>query len=162
MEHLWAPWRNTYVNQGAETPADLFSRLAQTTDDPASHVLYRSKAVFAVLNAYPYNAGHLMIVPYRVVADIDELSEDEWLDLMRVLKLMKGALAAAFEPHGFNIGFNIGAAAGAGVAQHLHLHVVPRWRNDSNFMTTTGGTRVHPNDLVSVYEKIRTYLASSR
>jgi ATP adenylyltransferase len=159
MEHLWAPWRNTYVTHGV-SDADLFSRLAASTEDEAHHILLRSKASYAVLNAFPYNAGHLMVVPYRVVTDLDELSPDELLDLFAVLQKAKVAVTRAYRPHGFNVGINLGAAAGAGVPKHLHIHLVPRWSHDANFMTTAGGTRVHPSDLATVYRDLRAALAA--
>ena len=123
-------------------------KIAQGLDDDAGHfVLARGKSCFAVLNIYPYNTAHLMVVPYRATGDLDELSDDELLELMTMLKQMKAAVTAAFQPHGFNIGINLGSAAGAGIDQHLHVHLVPRWRSDSNFMSTTAETRVHPTDL---------------
>ena len=158
MEHLWAPWRNAYVTKGAENPAELFTRIAQSDDDAGHHVLTRSKSCYAVLNAYPYNAGHAMVVPYRAVDSMEALSDDEWLDILGVLKRVKAALAAAYQPQGFNVGLNLGAAAGAGIIQHLHLHIVPRWSNDANFMTATAATRVHPNDLDRVWSDLRAHL----
>jgi len=158
MEHLWAPWRNLYVKHPQNTTGNVFAQIAQSSDDETNLVLARGKSCFAILNLYPYNTAHLMIVPYRMTGDIDELSEDELLELMTMLKKMKAAVTAAFQPQGFNVGLNIGAAAGAGVEQHLHLHLVPRWRGDSNFMTTTAETRVHPADLLSVYAAIRKHL----
>lgn len=155
MEHLWAPWRNSYVTQKSAPDAELFLKIGQSNDDAAHHVLARSKSCFAVLNAYPYNGGHLMIVPYRQLAQIEELSEDEWLDMFAMLKKMKAALSAAFHPHGFNVGFNIGASGGAGIISHLHMHVVPRWNNDANFMTATAETRIHPNDLDGIWKQLR-------
>lgn len=155
MEHLWAPWRNLYVGQIAGAIGDVFAEIARSSDDEANHVLARGKSCFAVLNIYPYATGHLMVVPYRAVQDIDDLSDDEMLELMSMLKQMKAAVTKAYQPHGFNIGINIGAAAGAGIESHLHVHLVPRWRNDSNFMSTVAQTRVHPTDLGSVYKEIR-------
>ncbi len=118
----------------------------------------RGKSCFAVLNRYPYTTGHLMIVPYRATAALEDLADDELLEMMTMLKRMKAAAAAAFQPHGFNVGINLGAAAGAGIEAHLHVHLVPRWNHDANFMTTTAGTRVHPCELTSVYAAIRNAL----
>jgi ATP adenylyltransferase len=154
MEHLWAPWRNRYVT-GEEKPGeDLFLKIAQCTDDAAHFVLSRTKASFAVLNRYPYNLGHLMVCPYRQVDDLAFLSTQESSDLWTLVNRMTDALRKAMKPEGFNIGLNLGTAAGAGVPKHLHVHVVPRWANDANFMTTTGTTRIHPGDLESTYRKI--------
>ncbi|HEX4139903.1 MAG TPA: HIT domain-containing protein [Candidatus Methylacidiphilales bacterium] len=158
MEHLWAPWRNPYVKNEHKSEGDVFAEIARSSDDEANRVLARGKSCFAVLNIYPYNTAHLMVVPYRAVANLEDLSDDETLELMSMLKRMKGAVTAAFNPHGFNIGINLGVAAGAGIEQHLHIHLVPRWRGDSNFMTTTAQTRVHPNDIASIYAAIRKQL----
>jgi ATP adenylyltransferase len=160
MEHLWAPWRHLYVSQHAGEPGDVFAEIARSSDDETNHVLARGKSCFAVLNLYPYGTGHLMVVPYRAVLDLDDLGDDELLELMTMLKRMKAALTAAFHPHGFNIGINIGAAAGAGIEAHLHVHVVPRWRNDANFMTSVAQTRVHPSDLDSVFAALKKELGN--
>jgi len=160
MEHLWAPWRNTYVKQPRENrDGGVFAEMGRSSDDEAHYILARGKSCYAILNIYPYNTAHLMIVPYRAVRDLDELSDDELLELMTLLKRMKAAVTAAVAPHGFNIGINLGAAAGAGIEEHLHVHLVPRWRGDANFMTTTAETRIHPSDLASVYAAIRKQLA---
>ena len=158
MEHLWAPWRNTYVKDDTKHEGNIFARIAHGTDDETNFVLARGKACFAILNVYPYNTGHLMILPYRQTGALEDLSDDETLEMMTMLKRMKAAITTAFRPDGFNIGINLGAAAGAGIEQHLHIHLVPRWRNDANFMTTTAETRIHPSDLPSVYAAIRRQL----
>jgi ATP adenylyltransferase len=154
MEHLWAPWRNRYV-AGEEKPGeDLFRKIAQSSDDAAHYVLARTKASFAVLNRYPYNLGHLMVCPYREVDDLASLSAQESSDLWTLVNRMTAALKKAMNPEGLNIGINLGTAAGAGVPKHLHIHVVPRWPNDANFLTTTASTRIHPSDLPTVYAKL--------
>ena len=158
MEHLWAPWRNRYVT-GEEKPGeDLFRKIAQSPEDAAHYVLARTKASFAVLNRYPYNLGHLMVCPYREVDDPSSLSSQESSDLWTLVNRMTELLKKTLKPDGFNLGLNLGCAAGAGVPKHLHIHVVPRWANDANFMTTTGTTRIHPGDLPAVYEKLRSAL----
>lgn len=158
MEHLWAPWRNAYVSKTHAETGDVFAEMARSSDDEANHVLARGKSCFAVLNLYPYGTGHLLVVPYRATADLEDLSDDELLEMMAMLKRMKAALTAAFQPQGFNIGLNLGSAAGAGIGAHLHIHLVPRWKGDANFMTTTAGTRVHPSDLASVYATLKAEL----
>ena len=158
MEHLWASWRNLYVTQPSETRGNVFAEIARSSDDQANHVLARGKSCFAVLNLYPYNTGHLMVIPYRVTGALEDLSDDELLEMMTMLKRMKAAVTAAFQPHGFNVGINLGAAAGAGIDQHLHIHLVPRWRSDANFMTTTAETRVHPTELATVYAMLKKQL----
>lgn len=160
MEHLWAPWRKAYVQTTAGTSTDIFAEIARSTEDETNHVLLRGKACFAVLNAYPYNTGHCLVIPYKVTGEIEDLAEEELHETLAVLKRMKAAITAAFQPHGFNVGLNLGAAAGAGIAHHLHWHLVPRWRQDSNFMTTTADTRIHPSDLAEVYRVLRSQLAS--
>jgi ATP adenylyltransferase len=160
MEHLWAPWRNLYVSS-PEGHGDVFAEIARSSDDETNHVLARGKSCFAVLNLYPYGTGHLMVVPYRATAALEDLSDDELLEAMTMLKRMKAALTAAFHPHGFNVGINLGAAAGAGIDSHLHIHLVPRWKNDANFMTTTAQTRVHPSDLDGVFAALKKALADS-
>jgi ATP adenylyltransferase len=158
MEHLWAPWRNLYVTHPQGEHGDVFAEIARSSDDENNHVLARGKSCFAVLNLYPYGSGHLMVVPYRATGALEDLSDDELLEMMTMLKRMKGAVTAAFHPHGFNVGINLGAAAGAGIEEHLHIHLVPRWRGDANFMTTTAQTRVHPTDLASVYAELKKQL----
>jgi len=158
MEHLWAPWRNLYIKNNQKNEGNVFARIAQGSDDEGNFVLARGKSCFAVLNVYPYNTGHLMILPYRETGELEDLSDDEMLEMMTMLKRMKTAVTAAFKPHGFNVGINLGAAAGAGIEQHLHMHLVPRWKGDANFMTTTAETRVHPTDLASVYAAIKKQL----
>lgn len=154
MEHLWAPWRTTYISTQANKGGNPFTEIFRSTDDAANWVLCRSKACFAVLNSFPYNTGHSLVLPNREIADPSELSDDETLDLWRTVWRVKSALQKAFAPAGFNIGANLGACAGAGIPSHLHIHLVPRWEHDSNFMTTTAHTRVHPNDLDGVYRRV--------
>jgi len=158
MEHLWAPWRNLYVKDNQKNEANIFAEIGRSSDDEANYVLARGKSCFALLNRYPYNTAHLMVVPYRATGALEDLSDDELLEVMTMLKRMKAAVTAAFQPQGFNVGINLGTAAGAGIDQHLHVHLVPRWRGDSNFMTVTADTRVHPNDLPTVYAAIRKQL----
>jgi ATP adenylyltransferase len=158
MEHLWTPWRNLYVKDSKKDERNVFAEIANGTDDEAHYVLARGKSCFAILNLYPYNTAHLMIIPYRAVGGLEDLSDDETLEMMTMLKRMKAAVTAAFQPQGYNVGINLGAAAGAGIEQHLHLHLVPRWKGDANFMTTTAETRIHPTDLASVYAGIKKQL----
>jgi ATP adenylyltransferase len=158
MEHLWAPWRNVYVKDSQKHEGNIFARIAQGTDDEEHFVLARGKSCFAILNLYPYNTGHLMVIPYRETGALEDLGDDELLEMMTMLKRMKAALTAAFKPQGFNVGINLGTVAGAGIEQHLHMHLVPRWPNDANFMTVTAETRVHPSDLAGVYAAVKKQL----
>ena len=133
--------------------------MVNENEDEKNHIVARRKSCFAILNAFPYNAGHTMVLPYRKVADLDDLSEEEQLDLLRLVIQVKNALKVLFNAHGFNIGANLGEAAGAGIAAHLHMHIVPRWKNDANFMTAIAETRVHPKDLTLVAQQLRQKLA---
>ena len=155
MEHLWAPWRSDYVSRPGGNTATLFSDLAASNEDEKNLILLRGKACFGILNRYPYNTGHLMVVPYRVTPSLEDLSDDELLEMMNMIRHLKAVIFKAFKPQGYNVGINIGSVAGAGVVAHLHIHLVPRWKTDSNFMTTTAETRVHPCDLAGVYKQLK-------
>jgi ATP adenylyltransferase len=161
MEHLWAPWRNTYVRESVSDTRHLFAEIAASSDDEAHLVVFRSKACFVLLNRYPYNLGHLMVLPTREVSELSDLSEAESADLWATVNRAVALLKKAFQPHGYNIGLNLGTAAGAGIPTHLHVHIVPRWTGDANYMTTTGGTRVHPGDLPTAYRQLRTALETT-
>jgi ATP adenylyltransferase len=158
MEHLWAPWRNRYVGGAEKSPEHLFFDIGQSGDDAGHFILARTKSCFALLNRFPYNSGHTLVLPYREVPDLADLSTQETQDLWSLVNRVVAALKTAYQPQGFNIGVNLGAAAGAGLPRHVHVHVVPRWQNDVNFMTATAETRVHPNDLDSVYRALRPLL----
>jgi ATP adenylyltransferase len=160
MDSLHAPWRIQYILAPRPSPsepgdASLFTRIAQDNDDVAHNIIARSRACFAVLNNYPYNGGHLMVVPYKQVADFDALTEDELLDLMKLTRRCVAALRQVMKPDGFNIGVNLGKCAGAGIAEHLHIHVVPRWNGDTNFMPVLGQTTVVPQALEELAAQLR-------
>jgi len=161
MEHLWAPWRGNYVTSSA-SKATLFADIGQSDKDQENFVLARGKCCYALLNLFPYNTGHLMVVPYRAISQLEDLADEELLELMTLLRTMKAAVAEAFKPQGYNIGINLGAVAGAGIVEHLHVHLVPRWKGDANFMTTTAETRVHPSDLPQVYAVLKRILSAER
>ncbi len=153
MERLWAPWRMEYIAND-KTDGCIFCVSPETENDQEKLILYRSESSIVMLNRYPYTNGHLMIAPCRHTADMNELSEAEMLDLFTALRLCRNALQKIAAPEGFNIGINLGKAAGAGVAEHMHIHIVPRWNGDSNFMTVVGDVRVMPENLRSTYEKL--------
>jgi len=132
-----------------------FRDLPESGDDEATYLLHRSERSYLVLNRYPYNAGHLLAVPYREVSDLSELDEAERSDLMNIIVLAKEILTEAVRPDGFNIGFNLGKAAGAGLPEHLHCHIVPRWEGDTNFMPVLGNTRVLPASLHAMWKRLR-------
>ncbi len=161
MESLHAPWRIEYILAPKPPPTDisLFTRAALSSDDDANHVICRARTCFAMLNLYPYTGGHLMVIPYRQVPDLDGLTDDELLDLMKLVRRCQNALAATMKPDGFNIGINLGRVAGAGVAEHVHIHIVPRWNGDTNFMPVIAGTGVVPQALLDVAANLRAELA---
>ena len=157
MESLHAPWRIQYILAPKPAPSDvsLFTRIAQSDDDLGYHVIARDKTCFAVLNTYPYNGGHLMVVPYKQTADLNELTDGEMTDLMKLTRRCQNALTQVMKPDGFNVGLNLGKVAGAGIVDHLHIHVVPRWNGDTNFMPVTGETKVLPESLDDTYRRLR-------
>ena len=159
MDRLWSPWRYEYIASGG---ADLDSNscvFCSLHDDPGNDernfVLHRGSHNFVVLNIYPYISGHLLIVPNEHVGNLDAASKETTDELMDLTKRCQTALREAYQPAGFNIGMNLGKSAGAGIVDHIHIHILPRWTGDTNFMTTVGDTRVIPEDLATTYEKLR-------
>ncbi len=144
-----------------ETPKDApgsnpFADLPKLGDDRAARILHRGTGSYIVLNRFPYNAGHLLVVPFREVPDLEDLTTAERDEFMALIVFGKRVLQTALKPDGFNIGFNLGAAAGAGIPKHLHAHIVPRWTGDTNFMPVVGQTRVLPQALSAMYDRLRT------
>lgn len=162
MELLHAPWRIQYILAPKPSTGDgsLFARIAQSNEDEANLVVARDRSCFALLNRYPYNGGHLMVVPYRQVAELGDLTLEELTDLMRLTQRCVAALKRVMNPDGFNIGLNLGRAAGAGIEDHLHLHVVPRWVGDTNFMPVLADTKVLPEALNETAARLRAALQS--
>ncbi len=160
MEPLHAPWRISYILGPKPVPADgsLFTRIAQSSDDEANFILVRERTCYAVLNTYPYNGGHLLVVPYKETPDLNALTDEEMTDLMKLTRRCQNALTQVMKPDGFNVGINFGKVAGAGIEQHLHIHVVPRWNGDTNFMPVLGSTTVLPEALTELAAKLRTAL----
>ncbi|MBS1713529.1 MAG: HIT domain-containing protein [Armatimonadetes bacterium] len=156
-ERLWAPWRFDYVRQASavESGQCLFCEVLNAPSDRDGLVLYRGDKAYVMLNAFPYTSGHVMVAPYRHGNDVQALDESELLDVGRLVQRAVGWLKTAYRPEGFNIGANVGSAAGAGIPQHLHWHVVPRWAGDTNFMTAVGNVRVIPQDLRETWDKLR-------
>jgi ATP adenylyltransferase len=152
LSALWAPWRVEYFKAGP-TP-DFLLEAAQTKDDDAHLVVARRKHTFLIMNRYPYAVGHMMAVPCRKVSDLSQLNEAEKLELWELAEEAQALLREAIRAQGFNVGLNLGKCAGAGVADHLHLHIVPRWEGDSNFMPVLADTRVLPEALDSMYRKL--------
>ena len=146
MKQLWAPWRLEYIASADEEGGCIFCRAADGPDETGL-VVHRGEAAFCLLNKYPYSSGHLMVAPYRHVGDFGELTGDEVLELHRLAASGMGALAETFAPQGYNVGWNLGRIAGAGVVDHVHLHVVPRWAGDTNFMPVLADVKVLPQHL---------------
>ena len=160
MDSLHAPWRIEYIlSPKPEAKTGLFARIAQSSDDEANFVVVRDRTCFALLNRYPYNGGHLMVVPYKEVADLNGLTDDEVADLWKLVRRCINALTTAMKPDGFNVGINLGKVAGAGILEHLHIHIVPRWNGDTNFMPVIAGTGVIPDALKDIAAKLRAELA---
>jgi ATP adenylyltransferase len=153
MERLWAPWRLEYVGSADEQEGCVFCR-ALEGDDETGFVLHRGREAFALLNKFPYASGHLMVAPYRHVGEFSELGDDEALEVHRLASQGMGALAQLYGPQGFNLGWNLGRIAGAGVTDHVHLHVVPRWAGDTNFMPVLADVKVLPEHLVETRQRV--------
>lgn len=158
MKHIWAPWRIDYVARPQPEGCVLCSK-AHAEDDVAEQVLYRSAYNYVVVNAFPYNSGHLMVVPLEHVSDLAGLAPEVLADMMSVAQGCLRALNRCLRPHGVNIGMNVGKAAGAGIESHLHLHIVPRWEGDTNFMTSCADTRVVPQAMEATACQLRPLIA---
>ncbi len=155
---LWAPWRIQYIT-GDKPSGCVFCAAAQGEGDDAALVLERGERCFTMLNAFPYSSGHAMVLPYRHVPDLLDLCEDEVAELMALARRCVQGLRAVMSPEGFNIGLNLGEAAGAGIAEHLHLHIVPRWSGDTNFMPVLADTHVIPQALEATRDALTAALA---
>jgi ATP adenylyltransferase len=155
MDRLWTPWRLAYVTE-ASTPAPgciFCAAIAGLDEDPL--VVHRGERAYVILNKFPYNNGHLMVVPHRHAGRLAELDPGEVSELMRLTQLAERVLTQVYAPHGFNMGLNLGTPAGAGIADHLHMHVVPRWHGDTNFISVVGSTRVLPEELPATAHRLR-------
>jgi ATP adenylyltransferase len=160
LEHLWAGWRSEYVETAGVDPVDgvgsIFTRiLGSGLDDDETHIVWRGARCFAILNAFPYTNGHLLVMPYREVAELEDLTDDERDELWAGVTAAVRALKAGYSPDGVNVGVNLGRPAGAGVPGHLHVHVLPRWNGDTNFMTSVAGVRVMPESLPASAARLR-------
>lgn len=154
MDFLWTPWRYQYVTTAGGNGECVFCAAARSGDDRASLIVHRAARNFVILNRYPYTSGHVMVVPYEHVAELDQLSEDASEEMMRLARIAVGHLKFLYRPQGLNLGMNLGHSAGAGIAGHLHLHVLPRWTGDTNFMTAVAETRVLPESLEETWRRI--------
>src|SRR5271166_267590 len=154
MDHLWSPWRYQYVSTASPDEPCLFCRVSAESDDKKNYVLLRAARNFVLLNRYPYTSGHVMIAPYAHVASLKEADLATLEEMIGLARRLEAAMRAVYRAGGFNMGLNIGRSAGAGVAGHIHMHVLPRWSGDVNFMTAVGETRVLPEDLDTTFEKL--------
>jgi len=154
MDRLWSPWRYRYVSQATPADACIFCAKHSEARDEENLILHRGRLNFVLLNLYPYTTGHLMVAPYAHIAAFDDLPEETATEMMLLTQQAVRHLRAVYRPQGLNLGMNLGECAGAGIAGHLHMHVLPRWAGDANFMTTVGETRVMPEDLPETWRKL--------
>ena len=161
MDYLWTPWRYQYMAQaaGGQPPECIFCDALAKKNDSETLIVHRGAKAFVILNRFPYTSGHVMIVPYAHVAELKLCDVETLGEMMQLARRVEAVYRGEYQPDGMNLGMNLGRAAGAGVAGHLHLHMLPRWIGDSNFMTVTGETRVHPEDLKTSYERLCKALA---
>lgn len=155
MDYLWTPWRYRYMADASKDDRCIFCDALAQDDDPRTLIVLRGERCFVILNRFPYTSGHSMIVPYAHQADLAAADPDMLAEMMRLAQRVETALAKMYQPQGFNLGMNLGRAAGAGITGHLHLHILPRWAGDANFMTVVGETRVEPEELSTTYERMR-------
>ncbi|MGI8919550.1 MAG: HIT family protein [Pyrinomonadaceae bacterium] len=164
MDRLWSPWRGEYIASVGASDSSASCVFCEIQTDPSNDqrnfVLHRARLNFVVLNIHPYSSGHLLIVPNEHAAELRAVSKETSDELMDLTKRAEAAIRGAYQPDGINVGMNLGRAAGAGIAGHIHVHMLPRWNGDTNFMTTVGETRVLPEDLSTTYCKLRDSFSS--
>jgi len=163
MEYLWSPWRYQYVSQAGKVAGCPFCNKIEgdSTGDRENLVLHRGRSSFVLLNLYPYTTGHVLVTPYAHVADLSQISAGTLAEMMELAQRCHRALQECYHPEGYNLGMNLGRSAGAGVADHLHLHLLPRWTGDCSFVTTVGDTRILPEDLLVTYDKLAPFFPRS-
>lgn len=154
MERIWSPWRHAYVTKSEPDPGCVFC-IARTIGDGQQLIVHEGQLAYVILNKYPYNGGHLMVVPHRHVAQLALLEDAELSEMAKLTQLSERVLTEAYTPQGINVGMNLGRPAGAGIVDHLHIHLVPRWNGDTNFMTVVGEVRVLPEELPKTAERLR-------
>ena len=160
MKQLWAPWRMAYIESGGnDEPGCIFCTKPAAKRDEENLIVYRGPRVFIIMNKFPYNNGHVMIAPYQHVPTIEELDAETLTELMTTAQRTLAAMRAAFNPQGFNMGINQGLVAGAGIAEHVHFHIVPRWNGDTNFMPVLADTKVMPDFIQNTARQLREQLA---
>ncbi|HTS25824.1 MAG TPA: HIT domain-containing protein [Bryobacteraceae bacterium] len=156
MDYLWTPWRYQYVTKTGEIGDCVFCAAAKSDEDREWLVVHRASHNFVIVNRFPYTSGHIMVVPYQHVATLEDLADEALAELIRLARDSERHLRALYHPEGLNLGMNIGKSAGAGIAGHLHLHALPRWSGDTNFMTVVSETRILPEDLEATWARLRT------
>jgi len=160
MDYLWTPWRYRYMADASKDSRCIFCDALAANDDRKTLIVHRAPKNFIILNRYPYTSGHVMVVPYEHVGDLAAVNPETLAEMMALAQRVQRALGKTYHPEGYNLGMNLGRAAGAGVTGHIHLHVLPRWGGDANFMTVTGETRVEPEDLDTTFERMSKALAA--
>jgi ATP adenylyltransferase len=155
MNHLWSPWRMEYIENSNKVDGCVFCVLQEMQDGTGNLIAYRGRCAFVILNRYPYTSGHLMVVPYEHKSNIEELDAVTRAEMMELTTRCMAVLRKSYNPQGFNMGANIGEAAGAGVKDHVHIHIVPRWAGDTNFMSTVGEARVLPESLETTFYRVK-------
>ena len=161
MDYVWTPWRYAYISTASKIEGCVFCDLPKKSDEEAL-IVHRAEHCFIILNAFPYTSGHVMIVPHAHLDELQKLPQDAAHEMMDLSQKMESVLRATYKPDGVNLGMNIGAAAGAGIAGHIHMHVLPRWVADANFMSVVGETRVLPEDLKTTWKRLRDAYANAR
>lgn len=161
MDHLWAPWRATYIREKDRPSGCIFCKAAASDADEENLVVYRGRLSFVILNRYPYTSGHLMVAPLAHISRLQQADEATADEIMRLSRLAEGVLEEIYKPEGLNLGMNLGEAAGAGIEQHIHMHLLPRWWGDANFMTSVADTRILPEALEETYAKMKQGFARS-
>jgi len=161
MDRLWTPWRFDYISKVDQASSCAFCRILKESDDDANLVLFRGNHLFVILNLFPYTTGHLLIVANRHISFLSEASSDELQEIITTGQQCEHALRQEYHPNGYNLGFNLGRAAGAGIDHHLHMHVLPRWVGDSNFVSVVGETRILPEELATTRRRLLPYFTQS-
>ena len=155
MDHLWSPWRMEYIENNNKEEGCVFCVAQAMTDSAENLIAYRGKLAYVILNRYPYTSGHLMVIPFEHKPNLEELDPETRAEMMELTSRCTAVLKNIYKPQGFNVGVNIGEAAGAGVLGHVHIHIVPRWKGDTNFMSSVGETRVLPEALEDTYLRVK-------